>query len=172
MESQDYWKKCSSCKSEIGFEATYYVCSVSTCNGKRTGYKFCSVNCFEQHLPTARHKSAGAVEEKSPKKSEMAAKAPAPKGQRRIVRPGQLSQPSNKQVAYSNDEVLVIASRFKEFINQQSEYNTSADVMQALSHHLRHVAMQAIDNARSDGRKTVMARDLRFLEKLNLNIPN
>lgn len=60
------WKKCSSCKKMIGFGAGYYVCSVSTCNGKRTGYVFCSVPCFERHLPGARHKDAAAIEETSP----------------------------------------------------------------------------------------------------------
>ena len=64
----------------------------------------------------------------------------------------------------------MIASRFKEFINQQSEFNTSAAVMNVISDHLRHVAMQAIDNAREEGRKTVMEQDLKFLDKLNLNI--
>src|SRR3989338_8227906 len=60
------WKKCSSCKKTIELGANYYVCSVSTCNGKRTGYSFCSVHCFEVHLPVARHRDAGAIEQKAP----------------------------------------------------------------------------------------------------------
>ncbi len=160
------WKKCSICKTSIPFGASYFVCSVSTCNAKRTGYKFCSVSCFDQHIPGARHKSAGAIEEKAPKKSDMP-KEP-PKG-RRIIPTQKQSQPSNRQKS-KGGEVLVIASRMKEFISQQSEFNTSAAVMEALSDHLRYVAMQAIDNAREDGRKTVMEQDLKFLDKLNLNI--
>jgi hypothetical protein len=159
------WKKCSTCKNPIPFGGTYYLCSVSTCNSKRTGYQFCSVPCFDQHIPGARHKSAGAIEEVAPKKSEVA----QPQQGRRIIPKQKASAPSNRQRARGG-EILVIASRLKEFINQQSDFNTSAAVMDVLSDHLRHVAMQAIDNARADGRKTVMETDLKFLEKLNLNI--
>lgn len=162
MEAEDFWKKCSACKKTIPFGAKYYTCSVSTCNGKRTGYVFCSVNCFETHLPGARHKDAAAVEEKAPMKS-------AREPQRRLIGSQPLSKPSNKQISQGGD-VLIIASRLKEFITEQSEFNTSASVMQVLSNHIRHVAMQAIDNAREDGRKTVMEQDLKFLDKLNLNI--
>ena len=115
----------------------------------------------------ARHKSAGAVEEMSPANAPKA--QPAATSGRRIIPKQKMSAPSNRQIAKGGD-VLVIASRMKDFINNQSEFNTSAAVMNVLSDHLRHVAMQAIDNARSEGRKTVMDQDLKFLEKLNLNI--
>lgn len=166
MSAESEWKKCSSCKKSIAYKNQYYVCSVSSCNSKRTGYVFCSVPCFDQHIPKERHKSAGAIEEKAPSK-ELAQQA-KPKGTRRLIT-NQRSAPSNKQLSKGGD-VLVIASRFKEFINEQAEFNTSAAVMNALSDHLRHVAMQAIDNARADGRKTVMEQDIKFLDKLNLNI--
>ena len=166
MSLDSEWKKCSSCKKGISFEAKYFVCSVSTCNSKRTGYSFCSVGCFDQHIPGARHKSAGAIEETAPKKSS----APVvPTKGRKIFAKSKLTPPSNKQVSQGGD-VLVIASRFKEFISEQSEFNTSGNVMNAISDHLRHVAMQAIDNARENGRKTVMEQDFKFLDKLNLNI--
>jgi histone H3/H4 len=164
MENETFWKKCSSCKKNIDFGAKYYVCSVSTCNTKRTGYTFCSVTCFETHLPGARHKDAGAVEEIAPKTAEATRKP-----EKRFIRPNQLSKPSNKQLSQS-DEILIIASRFKDFVNSQSEFNTSANVMGVLSNHVRHIAMQAIDNARADGRKTIMEQDVKFLNKLNLNI--
>ena len=61
-----FWKKCSTCKKPIAFGKNYYVCSVSTCNGQRTGYVFCSVLCFESHVPGARHKNAGAIEKTAP----------------------------------------------------------------------------------------------------------
>lgn len=165
MSEAQEWKKCSRCKSSIPYNSKYYICSVSSCNSKRTGYIFCSIPCFDHHIPAARHKSAGAIEEKAPASPQ---KNEAPQG-RRIIPKQKLSQPSNRQMA-KGGEVLVIASRLKEFITQQSEFNTSAHVMNVLSDHLRHVAMQAIDNARADGRKTVMDQDLKFLEKLNLNI--
>lgn len=161
------WKKCSTCKTSIPLGGKYYVCSVSTCNNKRTGYQFCSVACFDQHIPGARHKSAGAIEEKAPLVAEKQVEEDS-KG-RRIIPKQKLSAPSNLQKARGG-EILIIASRLKEFIDQQSEFNTSASVMDVLSDHIRHVAMQAIDNAREQGRKTVMEQDLKFLEKLNLNI--
>lgn len=169
MSLEQEWKKCSTCKTSISFGAKYYVCSVSTCNSKRTGYSFCSVPCFDQHIPGARHKSAGAIEETAPKKPTEKAMSSEPAKGRRIIPKQKLTPPSNRQ-ASKGGEVLVIASRLKEFISQQSEFNTSAAVMNALSDHIRHVAMQAIDNARSDGRKTVMEQDLKFLDKINLNI--
>ena len=62
----DFWRKCSSCKKEIKYKVKFYECSVSTCNRPRTGYVFCSVSCFERHLPGARHRTAGAIEKLSP----------------------------------------------------------------------------------------------------------
>jgi hypothetical protein len=66
-----FWRKCSSCKKPIALNAKYYECSVSTCNRIRTGYVFCSVDCFERHLPGARHKQAGAIEKTAPSKVEV-----------------------------------------------------------------------------------------------------
>lgn len=167
--SSTTWKNCSSCKQPITLSSKYYICSVSSCNVRNTNYVFCSIPCFDKHVPLERHKSAGAIEEIAPSTLETVNKhASAPKGQRRIIG-SQQSKPSNKQMSKGGD-ILVIASRFKDFITQQSEFNTSASVMNALSDHLRHVAMQAIDNAREDGRKTVMEQDVKFLDKLNLNI--
>jgi hypothetical protein len=168
MSEQTEWRKCSSCKSSISFSSKYYVCSVSTCNSKRTGYVFCSVPCFDKHIPGARHKSAGAIEEMSPSQAQVVAEKAQSAG-RRIIPKQKLATPSNKQKS-KGGEILVIASRFKDFINEQSEFSTSASVMNVISDHLRHVAMQAIDNARENGRKTVMEQDLKFLDKLNLNI--
>lgn len=70
MEQQNFWRKCSSCKKEIGLSTKYYECSVSTCTGQRTGYVFCSIPCWEVHLPGARHRDAGAIEKKSPAVAE------------------------------------------------------------------------------------------------------
>ena len=70
-----YWKKCSSCKKPIAFGASYYVCSVSTCSGQRTGYVFCSMPCFEVHLPAARHRDAGGIKKIAPEANE---EVPAP----------------------------------------------------------------------------------------------
>lgn len=60
----------------------------------------------------------------------------------------------------SNDEILVVASKMKNYIREKSGgMSTSADVMDILSVKLRRLADEAIVRARNDGRKTVMARD-------------
>ncbi len=164
---QNFWRKCSACKNPIGLGANYYVCSVSTCNGQRTGYVFCGMQCFERHLPEARHRDAGAIEKKAPMTAHNAESSQR-EPERRIVRaPSATTTAPNPSVSSSTPkEVLVIASRFKDYIAARSEYNTSASVMDVLSDHLRIVADRAIENARADGRRTVMDRDLSFLKNL------
>lgn len=156
-----FWRKCSSCKKPIGFKSKYYVCSVSTCNGERTGYVFCSVSCFEVHLPGARHKDAAAVESMSPASGE---RGPA----RKII--ASASAPSQTNFGGGTKpqvqrEVLIVASRLKDYIAARSDMNTSANVMDVLSDHIRVIADRAIDNARAEGRKTVLDRDFQFLKK-------
>lgn len=56
-------------------------------------------------------------------------------------------------------EVLVVASKLKNYIKESSGMNTSAAVMEALSEKIRQLCDQAINNAKGDGRKTVMDRD-------------
>lgn len=165
--SQTFWRKCSSCKKPIGLGEKYYVCSVSTCNGQRTGYVFCSVPCFERHLPAARHKDAGAVEKIAPMTPPPTAETEAAKTPNRVfatAKPAGAASASPSATAPTPKEVLVIASRLKDYIQARSEFNTSQSVMDVLSEHLRAVCDRAIDNARADGRKTVMDRDFAFLK--------
>lgn len=56
-------------------------------------------------------------------------------------------------------EVLVVASKIKNYIRTHSGMNTSGTVMDALSRKIRKLCDQAIEHARQDGRKTVMDRD-------------
>ena len=65
-ENAGAWKPCNVCKQPIVLGATYWVCSVSTCNRKRTGLSFCSVSCWDAHLPFANHRESWAVEETAP----------------------------------------------------------------------------------------------------------
>lgn len=145
------WRKCSSCKNPIAFGAKHYVCSVSTCNGQRTGYVFCSVPCFEVHLPSARHKDAAAIEQMAPRSEPsrkiIASTAPS------------LNAASRPQIPR---DVLIIASRLKDYIHARAEMNTSAQVMDVLSEWVRRACDRAIDNARAEGRKTVLDRDFKF----------
>jgi len=62
----DQWRRCSACKGPITVGARYWTCNVSTCNRKRTGLVFCSVTCWEVHLPGANHRESWAVEQTAP----------------------------------------------------------------------------------------------------------
>lgn len=166
------WRKCSSCKKNIHLGEKYYVCSVSTCNNPRTGYVFCSVACFETHLPGARHREAGAIEKMAPKimPAEDATSAETPRTPNRIIaRPTTSSTSTSSASSHSTatpKEVLIIASRLKEYIQAKSDYNTSGAVMDVLSDYVRILCDRAMDNARAEGRKTVLDRDFDFLKSL------
>lgn len=59
----------------------------------------------------------------------------------------------------SDNEVLVVVSKLKNHIREKSGMNTSGNVAPAISDIIRKLCDQAIEKARSDGRKTVMDRD-------------
>ncbi len=153
------WRKCSACKSEIGLSSRYYVCSVSTCNAVRTNYVFCSVPCFERHLPGARHRDAGAIEKTSPgaASAEPGGAAGDAGGAKRVIaasvaRPGAPAVPR---------EILVVASKVKDYIRARAGMNTSDGIMASLSDRIRELCDEAIDSARQEGRKTVLDRDVK-----------
>ena len=56
-------------------------------------------------------------------------------------------------------EVLVVASKVKNYIKDKGDMKTSASVLTALSDRIRSMCDEAVENARSDGRKTVLDRD-------------
>jgi histone H3/H4 len=58
-----------------------------------------------------------------------------------------------------SDEVLVVVSKLKKYIKDASEMNTSGSVSDTLSNMIRRMCDKAIQNAKNDGRKTVMDRD-------------
>ena len=74
MASEDtIWRRCGTCKKPIAFGSGYYACSVSTCNRHGTSFVFCSVGCWDGHLPVMRHRDdAGAVEATAPTAAEWA----------------------------------------------------------------------------------------------------
>lgn len=57
-------------------------------------------------------------------------------------------------------EVLVVISKVKSYIRAKSGMNTSDAVTEALSELVRSTCDQAVERAKSEGRKTVMARDI------------
>jgi hypothetical protein len=151
----NFWKKCSSCKKPISLNAKYYECSVSTCTGERTGYVFCTIPCFEVHLPGAKHRSAGAVEKNSPRTVQQE----APK--RIIIQSVANPVASSTGKSSMENEVLVVVSKMKQYIKDVSDMNTAEDVNMTVSQMIRIQLDRAIENARREGRKTVMARDFK-----------
>ena len=154
---QILWKKCSTCKEDILTGQKYYVCSVSTCQAKATNYVFCSVNCWDAHVPTERHRlgSAGALERVAPKDSILT-KAPSLSPEAPIQKQLQMQPiPTPSREA----EILVVVSKVRKYISDRSGMNTSAEAYEVLTSKVKKLCELAIDNARAQGRKTVMARD-------------
>lgn len=157
------WKKCSICKKDIPYDSKYYECSVSTCTGKRTGLVFCSVACWDVHVPGARHRpDAGAISMTAPsrrqveyemKMAEDKAAAKTPETRRVAIRPE-----TNREDVET--DVLVVVSKVKKYIKDKADMNTAGAVMDALTEHVIAICDRAIENAREDGRKTVLERDV------------
>jgi hypothetical protein len=85
----------------------------------------------------------------SPAKSEQ-------RGRRRIVR----SEPSGRTGGDPSGEVLIVASRLKEYIRAKAGFNTSDRVLLPLSDIVRRLCDEAIRNASREGRTTVLDRDI------------
>lgn len=170
-KSSASWKRCGVCKRDLGFEADFYECSVSTCTTGRSHPVFCSVACWDQHVPVMRHRDAWAEQKRSPSRAQweaaqdsgeggrsVAASADSPP--RRIVvdarTPGRAAAEST-----TPEDVLIVASKLKAYIRARSGMNTAESVLDELSAIVREHADRAIEHARSEGRKTVMDRDFK-----------
>lgn len=57
------------------------------------------------------------------------------------------------------NETLIVVSKLKNYIREKSGMNTSAAVADVLSAKIRMMCDMAVENAKKDGRKTVMDRD-------------
>lgn len=56
-------------------------------------------------------------------------------------------------------EALVVTSKVKKYIKEKSECNTSGDTIEKLTEIVQKKLDKAVESAKADGRKTVMARD-------------
>jgi hypothetical protein len=171
------WKRCSSCKTPIGFAALHWVCNVSTCNRPRTGLVFCTVSCWDAHLSVVNHRESWAVERHAPTRAQWerdqaaerpaagvpgagpaaaaaAGSAGAAHTPRRILPP-----PTPRTPDPMESEVLIVASRLKAYVLARSGFNTSDRVLAPLSESVRLLCDRAIEKARAEGRKTVLDRD-------------
>jgi hypothetical protein len=168
------FRRCSSCKKDIALGARYWVCSVSTCNRNRTALAFCSTDCWDAHLGFVNHRESWAEERKaplsldpppaspSPHASPPAAVAAASREPRRTIVPSPAaieSRPAKTAPAPEEEEILIVASKLKAYIRATSEMNTSDRVFDVLSDEVRRIADLAVEEARREGRKTVLDRD-------------
>ena len=55
---------------------------------------------------------------------------------------------------------LVVTSKVKKFIKEKGGFNTSAETIEVLSKAVERLCQKGFDSAKSDGRKTVMDRDI------------
>lgn len=168
-----FFRLCSSCKRELLFEGRYYVCSVSTCNRKRMALTFCSLPCFEAHVPMARHREAWAEEQRAPTLAEWqkeqadeqaeAARASTDPTQaaRRIVGAPSASAPNTVSLSDRDlpRDVLIVVSKLKAYVRARSGMNTSDTAVDVLSDIVRELCDAAIRKAATEGRKTVLDRD-------------
>ena len=179
--SESFWRRCNTCKREIGFGQRYWTCNVSTCNRKGKSYVFCAVDCWQSHVPTMRHRDSWAEEQTSPNRQSWSGQsAPAPA--RRAVEPRpavpppppaqSVSEPVPAAVTASPEpqthpplstdvprDILIVASKLKDYVKARSGLNTSDAVMKALSDRVRRLCDDAIHRARDDERKTLLDRD-------------
>jgi len=58
------------------------------------------------------------------------------------------------------NEILIVVSKVKAYIRARSGMNTSDSVSEAISDLVRRACDDAVARAKSDGRKTVMGRDV------------
>ena len=207
----EIWKKCTECRTDIEFGATYYQCSVSTCNRTRMPLVFCSVICWDSHLSSVRHRDAGAIEAKAPTKAQWereladdhekptqpARPQPTPASgvvqtsrpradetrpnlvppmppsptagepQRRVVvgapapAPAPATASDNVTLSDAVDkDVLIVVSKLKKYIKDRSGFNTSDQIVDLLSDHVRAICDEAIRCAARNDRKTVLERDV------------
>lgn len=166
-----YFRQCSSCKRPLNFGQLYFRCSVSTCNRPRMELTFCSMPCWEAHVPQMRHRDAWAEEARAPtaeqfaqqqeKEQEKEREKAAVKMRREEGASDDTS--TRREVRLNGDdlpeEVLVVVSKLKKYIKARSGMNTSDGVIEVLSEQLRRSCDAAIRRAAQADRRTVMGRD-------------
>ena len=57
-------------------------------------------------------------------------------------------------------EVFVVTSKVKKLIKENGGCNTSSETIEVLSKAIERLCEKGVESAKSDGRKTVMARDI------------
>jgi hypothetical protein len=170
--ADEAFRQCSICRKPIAFQEEYLECSVSTCNRKKTGLFFCSVECWDAHLPMMRHRDAWAVKVTAPTRADWERQQAEEEGtmssesdEREIGSRASADTGGKELTSDGQDDVLIVVSKLKKYIRARGGMNTSDAVIGVLSEHLRRLANDAIKSATEDGRKTVLDRDFAALIK-------
>ena len=130
---------------------------------------FCSPACWDGHLGAARHREAYAEEQHSPSKMDFIRAQAEEVGadmseKRKIFRFEDQSNTAQNNIGSAKDhsevDTLVVVSKVKAFIREQSEMNTSQCAIDALTDVVVSACMNGIRKASAAGRKTVMGRDI------------
>jgi histone H3/H4 len=168
-EAPSHYKLCSECKKPIPLGADYFRCSVSTCNRKRMGMFFCSVPCWDAHVPMMRHRDAWAEKAKAPTREQYLRELAEEEEAEANKMAAEEADKQRRIVGLSDDglpkEVLVVVSKLKAYVKARSGMSTSDGAMDVLSAHLRKLCDEAIRHAGTAGRKTVMDRDFEAVLK-------
>lgn len=168
-EAPSHYKLCSECKKPIPFGADYFRCSVSTCNRKRLGLFFCSVPCWDAHVPMMRHRDAWAEKVKAPTREQYLRELAEEEEAEANKMAAEEADKQRRIVGLSDDglpkEVLIVVSKLKAYVKARSGMSTSDGAMDVLSAHLRKLCDEAIRHAGTAGRKTVMDRDFEAVLK-------
>jgi hypothetical protein len=166
------FRLCTTCKQPIAFGADYLQCSVSTCNRAKLAQFFCTLACWDAHLPEARHRDAWAEPMKAPTREAFLReqREDEQREQRASARESTMSEEAEKRRriigagAAAEDlpkDVLVVVSKLKAYVKARSGMNTSDSVTDVLSNQIRKLCDAAIEVAQADGRKTVLDRDFK-----------
>ena len=173
VDEPEYFRLCTTCKKPIGFGADYLQCSVSTCNRNKLAQFFCTLACWDAHLPEARHRDAWAEPMKALTREAFRREQQEERERdaRSSSRESAMSEDAEKRrrlvgapaVASADvpEDVLVVVSKLKAYVKARSGMNTSDGVTDVLSAKLRKLCDAAIEVARADGRKTVLDRDFK-----------
>lgn len=166
------FKLCTTCRKPIAFASDYYQCSISTCNRKKTALFFCSVPCWDAHVPVLRHRDAWAETARAPTRDAFMKELEAEQDEeakeermtddtqthRRIVGAASPDEPVP-------EDVLVVVSKLKAYVKARGGMSTSDGVTDVLSRHLRALCDKAVAHAASNNRKTVLDRDFEAVLK-------
>lgn len=130
---------------------------------------FCSVSCWDAHVPMMRHRDAWAEPVTAPTREQHLAELAEEEEEAKTKMAAEEADKTRRIVGLSDDglpkEMLIVVSKLKAYVKARSGMSTSDGAMDVLSNHLRKLCDEAIRHAGTAGRKTVMDRDFEAILK-------